>query len=83
MTRIVVSGLGVVSPYGAGVKTFWAGLAAGTCAIRPITLIETDGFRSRIAAEVPADGNCLFAPLHGIRPQATADTVQHMQLYLV
>ena len=55
MTRIVVSGLGVVSPYGAGVKTFWAGLAAGTCAIRPITLIETDGFRSRIAAEVPAD----------------------------
>ncbi|MBI3106511.1 MAG: beta-ketoacyl-[acyl-carrier-protein] synthase family protein [Candidatus Rokubacteria bacterium] len=55
MTRIVVSGLGVVSPYGAGVKTFWGGLAAGTCAIRPITLIETDGFRSRIAAEVPAD----------------------------
>ncbi|MEK7371499.1 MAG: beta-ketoacyl-[acyl-carrier-protein] synthase family protein [candidate division NC10 bacterium] len=55
MTRIVVSGLGVVSPYGAGVKTFWAGLAAGTCAIRPITLIDTDGFRSRIAAEVPAD----------------------------
>ncbi|OGK85725.1 MAG: hypothetical protein A2X52_07445 [Candidatus Rokubacteria bacterium GWC2_70_16] len=55
MTRIVVSGLGVVSPYGAGVKTFWAGLAAGTCAIRPITLIETEGFRSRIAAEIPAD----------------------------
>ena len=55
MTRIVVTGLGVVSPYGAGAKTFWAGLAAGACAIRPITLIETDGFRSRIAAEVPAE----------------------------
>ena len=53
--RIVVSGLGVVSPYGAGTKTFWAGLAAGTCAIRPITLIDTEGFRSRVAAEVPAD----------------------------
>jgi len=37
MSRVVVSGLGVVSPYGAGTKTFWAGLAAGTCAIRPIT----------------------------------------------
>ena len=49
MTRVVVSGLGVVSPYGAGAKTFWGGLAAGVCAIRPITLIETDGFRSRIA----------------------------------
>jgi len=55
MTRVVVSGLGVVSPYGAGVKTFWGGLAAGVCAIRPITLIDTAGFRSRIAAEVPAD----------------------------
>jgi 3-oxoacyl-[acyl-carrier-protein] synthase II len=51
----VVSGLGVVSPYGAGVKSFWTGLAAGTCAIRPITLIDTEGFRSRIAAEVPAE----------------------------
>ena len=52
---IVVSGLGVVSPYGAGVKSFWTGLAAGTCAIKPITLIDTEGFRSRIAAEVPAE----------------------------
>ena len=49
MSRVVVSGLGVVSPYGAGTKTFWAGLAAGACAIRPITLIDTEGFRSPVA----------------------------------
>jgi len=55
MTRVVVSGLGVVSPYGAGVKTFWAGLATGECVIRPLTVIDTEGFRSRIAAEVPSD----------------------------
>ncbi|HTK90105.1 MAG TPA: beta-ketoacyl-[acyl-carrier-protein] synthase family protein [Verrucomicrobiae bacterium] len=55
MSRVVVSGLGVVSPYGSGTKTFWAGLAAGACAIRPITLIDTEGFRSRVAAEVPGD----------------------------
>ena len=48
-----MSGLGVVSPYGAGAKGFWLGLAAGTCAIKPITVIETEGFRSRIAAEIP------------------------------
>jgi 3-oxoacyl-[acyl-carrier-protein] synthase II len=53
--EVVVSGLGVVSPYGAGAKSFWSGLAAGTCAIKPITVIETEGFRSRIAAEIPAD----------------------------
>jgi 3-oxoacyl-(acyl-carrier-protein) synthase len=55
MSRVVVSGLGVVSPYGAGVKTLWTGLAAGVCAIRPATAIETEGFRARIAAEVPAE----------------------------
>ena len=53
MSPVVVTGLGVVSPFGAGVKAYWNGLAAGACAIRPVTLIETDGFRCRIAAEVP------------------------------
>jgi 3-oxoacyl-[acyl-carrier-protein] synthase II len=51
--RVVVTGLGAVSPFGAGVKAFWQGISAGVCAIRPVTLIETEGFRARIAAEVP------------------------------
>jgi 3-oxoacyl-[acyl-carrier-protein] synthase II len=50
---VVVTGLGAASPYGAGVAEYWKGLAAGTCAIRDLTLIETDGFRCRLAAEVP------------------------------
>jgi 3-oxoacyl-[acyl-carrier-protein] synthase II len=53
--RVVVSGLGIVSPFGVGLKAFWSGLSAGTCAIRPITLVETEGFRSRLGAEVPTD----------------------------
>ena len=53
MRRVVVTGLGAVSPFGAGVKAFWTGIATGSCAIRPITLIESDGFRCQIAAEVP------------------------------
>jgi 3-oxoacyl-[acyl-carrier-protein] synthase II len=53
MRRAVVTGLGAVSPFGVGVKAYWAGLAAGACAIRPVTLIETEGFRCRIAGEVP------------------------------
>jgi 3-oxoacyl-[acyl-carrier-protein] synthase II len=51
---VAVTGLGVVSPFGAGVKTFWEGITGGSCAIRPITLIDAEGFRCRIAAEVPA-----------------------------
>jgi 3-oxoacyl-[acyl-carrier-protein] synthase II len=53
MTPVVVTGLGAVTPYGLGVKLFWSGLASGACAIRPLTLIPTDGFRCRVGAEVP------------------------------
>jgi 3-oxoacyl-[acyl-carrier-protein] synthase II len=68
--RIVVSGLGIVSPFGSGLKTFWGGLAAGTCAIKPATVLETDGFRSRLAAEVPAD---VLAGLGVSRRRSRAD----------
>ncbi len=54
MKPVAVTGLGVVSPFGAGVKAYWEGISGGVCAIRPITLIDTEGFRCRIAAEVPA-----------------------------
>jgi 3-oxoacyl-[acyl-carrier-protein] synthase II len=69
---VVVSGLGIVSPYGAGIKTFWTGLAAGACAIKPITLIDTEGFRSRIAAEIPAD---VMSTLGPSRRRSRADRI--------
>jgi 3-oxoacyl-[acyl-carrier-protein] synthase II len=50
---VVVSGLGAVSPYGRGWPAFWEGVAAGRCAIGPLTLFPADEFRVRIAAEVP------------------------------
>ena len=71
MKRVVVTGLGAVSPFGPGVKAYWTGIAAGVCAIRPITLIETDGFRCQIAAEVP-DG------VPGSRRRSRADRLALM-----
>jgi 3-oxoacyl-[acyl-carrier-protein] synthase II len=68
--RVVVSGLGVVSPFGAGLKPFWAGLSTGVSAIKPATLVETDGFRAGIAAEVPAD---TIARLPASRRRSRAD----------
>jgi 3-oxoacyl-[acyl-carrier-protein] synthase II len=53
--RVLVTGLGVVSPYGRGRNRFWSGLTAGRCAIGPIGLFDTAGFRARIGAEVPPD----------------------------
>jgi 3-oxoacyl-[acyl-carrier-protein] synthase II len=55
VSRVVVTGLGVVSPFGAGVKAFWEGLASGRCAIEPLRTIDARGFRSTIAAEVPEE----------------------------
>jgi 3-oxoacyl-[acyl-carrier-protein] synthase II len=66
MTPVAVTGLGVVSPFGTGVKAYWAGVSAGLCAIRPATLIETEGFRCRLAAEVPE-------PVAGSRRRSRGD----------
>jgi 3-oxoacyl-[acyl-carrier-protein] synthase II len=55
VSRVVVTGLGVVSPFGAGIKAFWEGLASGRCAIEPMRTIDVSGFRASIGAEVPED----------------------------
>ncbi|MEE8303580.1 MAG: beta-ketoacyl-[acyl-carrier-protein] synthase family protein [Candidatus Tectomicrobia bacterium] len=53
--EVVVTGLGVVSPYGRGYQRYWQGLAQGQCAIQAISLFPTDGFRSQIGGEMHAD----------------------------
>lgn len=50
--RVVVSGIGVISPLGLGREEFWAGLMAQRSGVAGITLFDTDGFPTRIAAEV-------------------------------
>ncbi len=50
---IVVTGLGAVSPLGAGVQTNWQRLVAGRSGIRQNTRFETDGWKCRIAGLVP------------------------------
>ncbi len=51
--RVVVTGLGVVSPLGIGHQAFWAGLVAGRSGVRRITAFDPSGFATQIAAEVP------------------------------
>jgi len=50
--RVVVTGMGVISPLGLDVRTMWHNLIAGRSGIGPITLFDTDGFGVRIAGEV-------------------------------
>ncbi len=50
--RVVVTGLGVVSPVGIGVKTAWDNIVAGKSGITQITKFDTSAFSSTIAGEV-------------------------------
>jgi 3-oxoacyl-[acyl-carrier-protein] synthase II len=52
--RVVVTGLGLVSPLGTGVEKNWEAITAGRSGIRPISRFpNTEFFASRIAGEVP------------------------------
>lgn len=50
--RVVVTGLGVVTPIGHEVGTFWTNLIAGQCGVDTITAFDASAFDTRIAAEV-------------------------------
>jgi 3-oxoacyl-[acyl-carrier-protein] synthase II len=50
--RVVVTGLGVVSPVGSDIKTLWDNLLAGKSGIRKITQFDASSFDCQIAGEV-------------------------------
>jgi 3-oxoacyl-[acyl-carrier-protein] synthase II len=50
--RVVVTGLGVVSPIGIDLKSFWENLVNGKSGIRPITQFDSASFDCRIAGEI-------------------------------
>lgn len=52
MRRVVVTGIGLVTPVGLTREETWEALVAGRCGIGPITLFDASGFDSRIAGEV-------------------------------
>ncbi|MBT9177382.1 MAG: 3-oxoacyl-(acyl-carrier-protein) synthase 2 [Firmicutes bacterium] len=52
MRRVVITGLGVVSPIGTGHHAFWQALLAGTSGVNHITRFDTADFATKIAAEI-------------------------------
>ncbi len=52
MNRVVITGIGVVSPVGCELQSFWDALVQGRSGIGPITTIPTERLTARIAAEV-------------------------------
>ena len=52
MKRVVVTGLGAITPIGNNVEEFWNGIKEGKVGIGPITKVDTEGFKVHLAAEV-------------------------------
>jgi len=51
--RVVVTGLGLITPIGNDIKTFWENLVAGKSGIRKISLFDASIFDCQIAGEIP------------------------------
>src|SRR5438270_9841418 len=52
--RVVITGIGVISPIGIGARAFWENLLAGKVGVRRIAAFDPGGFPSQIAGEVPS-----------------------------
>lgn len=52
MKRVVITGMGAVTPVGNDVPSFWKSLKAGVCGIGPITKFDASGYKVHVAAQV-------------------------------
>ena len=52
MKRVVITGLGAITPLGNNVDEFWKGIKDGKCGIDYITKFDTTDFKVKLAAEV-------------------------------
>src|SRR5262245_55753491 len=65
LPRVVISGIGVVSPFGAGRDCFWRNVSRGVSGTRAITQFDASSFPCRVAASVPPVSIEAAAPLDG------------------
>lgn len=67
--RVVVTGMGIVSPLGVGVDTVWKKLLAGDSGISSITKFDASEVNSKIAGQVPREGEGAFDPDKYVTPK--------------
>ena len=75
MSRIVITGMGAVTPVGIGAENYIKAIQAGQCGIAPITKIDTDSLPVKIAGEIKG-----FDPLDYI-PKKTAENMVDFMHY--
>ena len=76
--RVVITGVGAVTPVGLTAAESWEAVKAGKCGIAPITLFDTTGMKVHLAAEVKG-----FDPETLIGKQEAKRMSRFVQLALV
>ena len=69
--RVVVTGLGMISPVGNDVATAWQNVVAGNSGIGPITHFDASAFPTRIAGEVKGVELGQYVPPREIKKMET------------
>ena len=72
--RVVVTGMGIVSPLGIGLDNNWAALSRGQSGIGPVTRFDTTDSRTKIAGEVKD-----FEPTNFMEKKAARRTSRFIQ----
>ena len=68
---IAITGIGLTTALGTTREESWRGLLAGACGVRPLSVFDSEGFRSRVAAEVDmAPIDATMTPLERRRRRA-------------
>src|SRR4051812_23175870 len=84
--RIVITGIGVVSPFGVGRERFWDHVSGGCSGTRAITDFDASGFACRVAAPVTAVSIADVPPLDGDDiwdPEYRADPKRYSRAALI
>ena len=80
MRRVVVTGMGVVSPLGVNLEDNFKGVISGKSAIRKITSFDVTDYASHVAGQVPwGDGEGQFNPDKWITPKEQ----RHLDMFVV
>ncbi|MEY4515859.1 MAG: beta-ketoacyl-ACP synthase [Pseudomonadota bacterium] len=83
--RVVITGLGMVSPLGLDVASSWSGVLAGRSGVKPITHFDATGYRAQIAATIEGFDPSPYLPAKDARRYDTfvqyglAAAIQAMQ----
>lgn len=65
--RVVITGMGTLTPIGIGIEAFWESLVAGRSGVGPISAFDASGLETRIAAEVKGFDPSLYMDRKDVR----------------